>query len=205
MPRVDPKRRRIAASQGGVTLLEILFGIVLLAIGLMAQTASTLSEHRMVREQEYRSEALHVTKQFTERLRSDDDWAGLYARLRVLADAADTPGSGAVLLDDGREAYPPATYFSDFVPNDAMQDAVVLVDVPAAPLDADPTGPAFLREDVTDAHFGLPADLNGDGSTDGDARDGDYLVLPVRIIWRWVPSGEGTRELVLNTWIRGER
>ena len=77
--------------------------------------------------------------------------------------------------------------------------------MPAAPLAQDSTGPAFLREDVTAAAFGLPADLNGDGTIDGDARDADYAVLPVTVLFHWQDERGGARELRLSTWLHGDR
>jgi type II secretory pathway pseudopilin PulG len=189
----------------GFSLIEALFGLVLLAVALMAQVSTTLGEHRRADDLAARSEGLHMLKQFVERMRGDGDWAGLYPRLKALMEQASSPSAGAVRLDDGRESFPPQTYYPDFVTSGPMVGATILVDVPAAPLLTDPLGPAHLREDQTSSRFGLPADLSGDGTIDGDSHDGDYLALPVSITLRWQPNGEASRQMRLDTWIRGTR
>jgi hypothetical protein len=53
--------------------------------------------------------------------------------------------------------------------------------------------------------YGLPADLNGDGVVEASPRDDDYLMLPVVVRLRWRRAAEGSNEVVLATWLRGER
>lgn len=45
--------------------------------------------------------------------------------------------------------------------------------------------PAELREDLTDARFGTPLDLNVDGPIDSNNRGTDYRLLPVVVRVRW--------------------
>lgn len=196
---------RPATPEAGFSLIEWLVALVILAIGLLSHASLTMAEHRLSREEQLRSEGLHVARQFVERLRSDEDWTGLYARLRTQQDLADTPSAGAVTLDDGREAFVPQTYFPDFSLSEKLAAVHVLVDVPSGPDPVVPTDPPVLREDVAAPGYGLPTDLNGDGLVDSDPRDDDYAVLPVRVTLRWQPPGEGSRELVLTTWLRGDR
>ncbi len=82
---------RARAAQGGFTLLEVLIGGVVLAIGLLAHLSSTIAAHHLNVEQRLRSEALQTARQFIERLRSDEDWEGLYGRLRTLQDQPPQP------------------------------------------------------------------------------------------------------------------
>lgn len=204
LPAASRGRARRDA-QAGFSLIETLIGLTLLSIALLAQASSVFGEHRLSTEEQYRREALHAAQQLLERLRSDEDWAGLWARLWTLEEAAATPDPGATTLDDGRRAYAPQSYYADFTLTGLLRDVWVLIEVPAAPLDLDPTGPAVLREDLANPALGLPADLNGDGTVDGDARDADYAVLPLRVILRWTPPGEASRELRIATWLRGNR
>ena len=199
-------RARLCVSkpQAGAAVLEVLIAGVMLAIALIGHVSSTVAEHKLNEVQRARREALTATKQFVERLRSDEDWGGLYARLRLLQENAVAAGAGP-RLNDGRRAWFPTAYYADFVPPGDLGELRVLVDVPAAPLAVDPTGPTKLREDLNLVRFGLPADLNGDGVVDGEARGGDYAVLPVSITFRWVPTGKAPAELRVDTWIRGNR
>jgi hypothetical protein len=43
----------------------------------------------------------------------------------------------------------------------------------------------LLREDSTDSHFGMPRDLNGDGTIDANDHSGDYVLLPLRVRVSW--------------------
>jgi hypothetical protein len=43
----------------------------------------------------------------------------------------------------------------------------------------------LLRENSDDPHFGMPRDLNGDGSIDGNDHSGDYVLLPLRVRISW--------------------
>ena len=56
-----------------------------------------------------------------------------------------------------------------------------------------------LREDMVEARFGLPADLDGDGAITSDTRNTDYAALPVVAIFTWRPTGEDTRQFQLAT------
>lgn len=59
-----------------------------------------------------------------------------------------------------------------------------------------PTLGGVLREDVDDDDLGMPRDLNGDASVDGDDRSADYTVLPVLVRMEW--QGElGNRDVEL--------
>ena len=194
--------------QGGFTLPEVMVGLLVLALGLLVQVTTTMGEYRLSRDGRHRSQALHAADQVLQRLRSDEDWPGLYERLRVLRDDASVPGTLApseVRLGDGRRAYVPQAYYPDFAPPPLMQSLHVLIDVPSASLDGAPSQEAVLREDVTEGKFGLPADLDLDGKLDGPARDADHLVLPVRIHLYWELPGEGAQELAIPAWIRGSR
>jgi type II secretory pathway pseudopilin PulG len=192
-------------SQSGISLIEFLVAATLGAVGLMALVGSTLAEQRAARENVQRGVALAAAEEFQSLLQSDESWADLYSRLRTLRDQASQAGGTEPRLADGRKAWTPQAYYSAYVSPPDLVDLRVLVDVPAAPLDIDPSGPEFLREDVTAAAFGLPSDLNGDGVVDGAARDADYAVLPVVVFMRWNDLNGNSRELRMSAWVQGDR
>lgn len=198
-----PSRRPLPPSapcQGGFSLLEVLIGSVVIAIALLGHMASTFSEYRMARGEQTRSEALHVARQFVERMRSDDDFPGVYDRLRTLQLLADGPGTAGARLEDGRRSWEPHRYYADFVLPEWLADLTVLVDVPF-----DPANPLDLREDLALPRYGLPADLDGDGQVDAASRLADYRALPVVVTFRWQANGEAAHQMRLSTWLRGTR
>jgi type II secretory pathway pseudopilin PulG len=198
--RVQSIGRRAKAGQRGISLLEVLFGGIVLAVALLGHVASTFHEYRLAREEQTRSEVLAVARQFMERMRSDEDFAGMYQRLRTLQDLAAAPTVPGERLEDGRLAFPPTAYYPDFVLPELLASLGVLVDVPF-----DPAAPASLREDVEDPRFGLPADLDGDGTIDDLSHRADYEALPVLVHLRWRPHGEAAHQMRLATWLRGYR
>jgi hypothetical protein len=193
----SPKRLPSA----GFSLIEVLFGGVILSIAFLGHAATTFSEHRLAGAEAARTEALHAVRQFMERVRSEDDWGGLYARMLTLQRAAALPGGEGPRLQDGRRAFPATAYFPEFYVNPGVRELGVLVDVPSSPLEA---GGSELREDADTPLYGLPADLNGDGVIDGAAHDGDYRALPVVVRFRWTPRGEAPEELRIATWLRSD-
>jgi type II secretory pathway pseudopilin PulG len=197
--RTHPCRKR--PGQSGFSLLEVLFGGVILSIAFLGHAATSYSEHRLAGFETSRSEALHAVRQFMERVRSEDDFAGLYARLRTLQRAAALPGKDGARLADGRRAWPARAYFPEFVTNATVRELGILVDVPFTTLDG---GATELREDADMPAFGLPADLNGDGVVEATARDLDYRALPVVVTFRWTPRGEAPEELRVATWLRSD-
>lgn len=190
----------------------MLVAVAIFAFGLMAHASSNLAAQNLTRAEARNSVALQTVKGFTEALRSDTEWETLYGFLCDRLDMA--------------SAHPCTMYVSDFPVPAELGAVEVRVDVPrSAPVDGsggagggtvpgDGTLPGgeeggstapILREDVSMTTFGLPYDLNGDGTMDADARDGDYLVLPMRITFRWSAPGEAPQELTVFSWLRGER
>lgn len=160
------------SKRGGFTLLEVLVGGVVLTLGAVGMAGAMLSSLTL------------------QRCESDAALARVAAR-RVLEELS---------ASDFREAY--ALY------NQSTQDDAgltltargpnfVVAGLRARPGDADgqcgrvlfPTviagGVEWLREDVVDAAFGMPRDLNADGAIDGQNRAADYELLPVRVRVEW--------------------
>ncbi len=178
-------------------MLEVLCGGVVISIAMLGHVASTLSEHQMAADGQYRSEALQLARQFIERMRGDEDFAGLLGRIRTVQIATNLPGG--VALANGRRAYAPDTYYPDFVLPSELDSMVVRVEVPL-----DPTTKS-LREDLDEPWFGLPRDLDGDGDIDAEARDDDYRALPLSLTFHWTPPGRPACELRFSTWLGGRR
>ena len=68
---------------------------------------------------------------------------------------------------------------------------------PSDPADA----PELLRENVTDALFGMPRDLTGEGDVDGDDHALDYRLLPVAAVLEWRSSTGQGRVLRFETYL----
>lgn len=188
--------------QAGFGLLEAIIGLTILAVALAAYVSTSLTHQRLADTMAVRSEVHQLARHFMERLRGDPEWDTLYAHLRTLQTQAEVSGTPGTRLDDGRLAYPLTTYYPEIAIPENLRSLVVLVDVPHA---TSPIDDVILQEDVVDAKYGLPVDLNGDGHMDADARDADYVALPVVVTFHWTPRGEATRELRLSTALRGVR
>ena len=217
--------------EGGFSIFEVLIGATILAVALLGHTASIFSEHRLSEGERARSIAVLAAEQFLERMRSDDEWASQYGRLntlRALSRLAPTGDLKSVptetwfdqeallaayelasgdhaFLEDGRLVFPPQVYYDDFVSPSGLHGFHVLVDVPAAPLGADLTGPPVLREDLFVDAFALPADLNGDGTIDDEAHDSDYMAIPIRVSVRFSHSDGKFEEFKIGAWLWGYR
>lgn len=194
--------RRSPRVEGGFVLMDVLLGAIVLAIALLGHAASVLSSHRLDQSVECRGDALATLEKFVDRLRSDPDWDGLYARVVDLsAESASDATLSSIAVDLSLPTHAPTDYYSDFVAPTHLGTVTVLVQVPSTTR----TGVAALREDASAPRYGLPADLDGSGTVDGAARDDDYLSLPVVVRLRWQRAGEDAEEIVMATWLRGER
>jgi hypothetical protein len=189
-----PRRR-----EAGFTLPEVVAGVGVLAVALLGHAASSFGEQRLARAGQYRSEAVDVARQFVERLRGDEDFAGLLSRVRLLQ--TDDDGAGAVTLEDGRVGYPPSSYCTGFLLPSSLSGLVVRVEAPLL----DSGEGAVLREDLDLPYLGLPADLDGDGAIDDESHDLDYRALPLSLTFQWTAPGHAPATMRLATWIRGDR
>jgi hypothetical protein len=139
--------------------------------------------------------ALQSVREFVERMRADEDWGTLYARLRVKADAAETTGA---------RGFVPTEYYEDFTVPEGLGTVLVLVEVPSS-APSSGTGANVLREDAVLPEFGLPFDLNGDGTLDALDHGADYMALPFTVRLRWTPPGEAEQEIAVSTWMGGNQ
>lgn len=196
--------RRRSPRQAGFGLVEVLFSAAILVIAVMANASGVSSAHTGTKALNERSKALEVLSRFIERIRGDDDWAGLYARLRVLSrESTRDTGFTWLSVDPLLRTYPATTYYSDFETPTDLGTITFLIQVPASR--AAIGSPLTLRESQVAPRYGLPADLNGDGVVDSSSREGDYRALPVVVRMRWARRSGSVEELIMPTWLRGER
>lgn len=193
------RRRRVEA---GFTLVETLVGGAVLSLALLGHAASVATTHGMNGSVEERGIALQALSRFLERLRADPDWSGLYARLRPLStESAADAGLSRLDVDLSLATHPVASYYADLEMPASLGTVTVLVQVPSKTVDSI----SALREDLVAPRFGLPYDLSGDGAIDGLSRDDDYRMLPVVVRLRWRHPPRAAQEVVVSTWLRGER
>ena len=121
----------------------------------------------------------------------------------LAVDDYDATRANYVSLRDGRRAFAPQTYYDDFSTPAGVRDFHVAVEVPSAPT-ATTTSPV-LREDLPLQRFGLPADLNGDGTIDDQSHTDDYRAIPIIVTFRWTTSTGAAEEMRLSTWVWGYR
>jgi type II secretory pathway pseudopilin PulG len=205
VPKPGPKGKRDAVARrlaGGFTLIDGVIGTTILVIAILGMVASAFSGRHLSRRVEERGVAFATLGRFVERIRADADWAGLYSRLRPLSqESADDKTLASLAVDTTLPTRPAASYYADFNVPTTLGTVTFLVQVPVATTGGAPA----LRENTVAPRYGLPYDLNGDGVIDGDARDADYRSLPIVARLRWEHPGEATQEVLLTTWLRGDR
>jgi hypothetical protein len=186
-------RERNRRAERGLGLVEMLMAVVIGVLGLLAHASGILQGHNLARSEESRTIALQTMRELLERLRNDDDWASLYSRL-------------GALLDSNGGWHATSSYYVDLEPSARLGTCSLRIDVPRFAAEDPVASPGlFLREDVDDDVFGLPHDLDGDGTLGTATLDARYLVLPVRVRLRWQAAGEPGQEIRISTWLTGER
>lgn len=183
-------------------LFEVLLATTILVTGLLAFIASIGSAQKLGRTVEENAVALATCEKLMERLRADTSWGTIYSRLRIRS-VESTADTGLTWLKTDRTLMTqlPSAYFSGFTVPASLGTVTVLVQVPRNIINGVPG----LRENMIAPRYGLPSDLNGDGVIDDKLRDTDYLALPIVIRVRWVRKGRPAQEVVMATWLRGER
>jgi Tfp pilus assembly protein PilV len=200
---VGPARRlRRARLDAGFSVVEVMVAGFLLVLGALGFASSVCTSHVLATAVTERGQACETLHRLVERLRADPDWNDLYARLKLLTE--ESAGDGALAwrkVDLSLRTHPLTTYYADLVPPTTLGTVSALVQVPASDVD----GVATLRESQAAPRYGLPADLDGDGRVDGDDRAADYRTLPVVVRLRWQRPPRAANEIVLSTWLRGDR
>jgi hypothetical protein len=173
-----------------------------LVVSALGFAASVGTGHKLAVSIEERGLAAETLQRVVERLRADPDWNGLYVRLKALSSESTGDTGGTWLKGDTTlTTYPLTTYYSDLVAPTTLGTVTALVQVPVTTV----SGVAALRESAVAPRYGLPADLNGDGAVDGASRGDDYRSIPVVVRLRWQRAGRTAHEIVLGTWLRGDR
>ena len=181
-----PCPRPLARGRAGMTLVEVLLGMLVLVVAVGATMGAVGSFARLEESNRETSAAHFGARRALERLRGVP-FADAFAAFN--ADPSDDPAG----------APGPDFAVAGLRPQDGDADGLagrILFPVP-------PAGPLFLVENLDAPGFGLPLDLNGDGLLDGDNRAGDYASLPVRIRVEW-RGVSGNRFIELDTLLRGD-
>jgi prepilin-type N-terminal cleavage/methylation domain-containing protein len=160
-----------ARSRQGLTLLELLFCITLLAIGISAIARLTVGMARaggMAHDAELASQAARA---MLERIQAESFSQAFRSFNALPADDPGGPGTapGANFAVAGLRALPGDP--------DGLPGEVVF-----------PTGagqPGVLSENVVDPRLGMPRDLDGNGLVDGANHATNYNLLPVLVRVRW--------------------
>ncbi|HLX62365.1 MAG TPA: prepilin-type N-terminal cleavage/methylation domain-containing protein [Planctomycetota bacterium] len=154
----------------GMTILEVLVAMAVLAVGLMAVISAIMSTSELSLANQEELLAVNVVRQ-------------------KLAEIKDTPFIS--IFSQYGPGTPNATVDVSSLQAGTLQNGVLNIVFPV-------NAAGRLDETVVDAELGMPQDLNGNGvSTDTDVSS-TYTVLPVRIHVQWT-SRTGARELSLNT------
>jgi len=188
--------------QRGFALIDVLIAGCVLVIGSLGLAASVCTSHRLAQSVEERGLAVATAQRLVERLRADPDWNGLYARLLPLSreSAGDTTLTW-LKVDPSLPTYPLSTYYADLTAPSTLGTVTALVQVPSSTV----AGVAALREDLVAPRYRLPHDLNGDLVVDSNARSADYRSIPVVVRLRWQRAPRQPDEIVICTWLRGDR
>jgi len=196
------RRGSPAGSEAGFTLIEVLVANVILALAILGFVHCILVGNKVNRATEERALAVVSLGRFMERMRADTSWKDLYDRLRPLSsESANDPGLASLAVDTSLRTWPVTDYYPDLGVPPSLGTVRFLVQVPTTGF----LGVPSLVESVDAPRYGLPNDLNGDGLIDSNPRDGDYTALPVVVRLRWGRPSEKPKEVVLATWLRGER
>jgi prepilin-type N-terminal cleavage/methylation domain-containing protein len=188
--------------QAGFALIEVLLASAILVLALLGHAASVAAEHTLAKSLNDRGLAIQTLQKVIERVRADPDWSGLYATLRAKStESSGDTGLSWLKEDTSLTTYALTSYYSDLVAPTSLGTVTVLIQVPSTTV----SGVAALRENATAPRYGLPHDLNGDGTIDGNSRDSDYRSVPIVARLRWKRGAQNAQEVVLTTWITGER
>jgi len=190
------------AAAAGFSLVEVLIANCVLAISILVYVQCIGTETKLNRATQEQTLAVVTLGRFVERLRADSSWPTLYARLVARSsESADDAGRTHLDMDPKLPTWPVTTYFTDLGVPATLGTVSFLVQVPAVVQ----AGVSVLCETEVAPRYGLPHDLNGDGAIDGNSRNNDYTALPLVVRLRWQHPGEQAREVLLATWLRGER
>lgn len=169
-------------AEAGFTLLELIMGATILAIGVCGLAATLTYSMTLAQTNRESAEARIAAKEILELVRAVpvEDVFATFNSVKEDDPVTDgiAPGDTFVITRSSEEG--------------TTSSYTARVEFPV-----DDQGGA-LREDVDDPLLGMPRDLNGDGLIDSENHSDDYQVLPLRITVLW--SGKnGPREFEICT------
>lgn len=215
----SPPSPRQRSRRRGVGLIDCLMSIVVISLSTFGYLAASMSSTRLEVETRAVAVAVELTRDVLEELQATP-LAELVARYND--DPADDPGGagtsrGASFVLDTRRSVEETHGRNgpkhgggkhlglDNAKVDGAKDAIpgqMKCEV-RIPTWKDGGGVAQLTENSDLPEFGLPADLNGDGTIDGTNRIAQFHVLPVVIRMEWPKSDGSTRSLDFATVLGG--
>lgn len=176
--RTVARSRLPASPRHGMTVIELLVTMTILAVALQMTAAALINTGRVEPQQRETSLAMDAARSMSELLRSSDP-VHMFALYND--DPADDPGGAG----------------TGFGANFAVPGLVALED------DVDgfvgrvefPSIAGELREDFEDRDLGMPRDLDLDGEIDDLDHAADFHVLPYRLVVEWRSQSRQERRL----------
>lgn len=167
-------------------MIEVLIAISLIVVGVAALSGSIVSGSRLSTNRKETGIASEAIRRTLEQIQGEA-FSDVFARYNT--DPGDDPGGAGTA---------PGANFAVRGLNPQPGDADGFVGRITFP-QVDQGSVAMLREDVVDANWGMPRDLNADGlAPDADDHSGDYVLLPIRITLDWRGTA-GDRTVVFET------
>ncbi|MEL6713378.1 MAG: hypothetical protein AAFP86_06370 [Planctomycetota bacterium] len=165
-----------------MTLVDVLMAMSILIVAVALTSVSITSSARYAGGAREKAIAYEAAEAMFAQLEAHG-FATVYADYNASTadDAADSPGPTFTV--DGLD---PRTDDAD-----GSVGAILFPETDAAP--------GTLREDLNDARFGLPADLDLDGAIDATDKSTSYRLLPVRIEVEW-RGGRVVVDGMLSQW-----
>lgn len=181
-----PYRR--AGARSGSGFLELLIAISVVAVGLLAYSRSMVDSVDLAEANRETTVATAAAQRMVERL-----YAMEAAQVLALynGDPTDDPAGAGSAPGSGFAVEGLAVRAGDA---DGLAGEIVF------PLD----GGGTLREDLDEATFRMPRDLDLDGAVDGADRGADYELLPVCVRVGW-HGASGERQVEIRTILGGHR
>jgi hypothetical protein len=165
-------------------MIEVMFGLVILTVGVLGFSRAMVSSIRASKSTDDVNRATKAAHAVLQRIEAE---AFADAFRRFNDDKTDDPGGAGTA---------PGAHFAVQGLNAEPDDADGLpLDVVFPTQAGDPTR---LREDVVITELGMPRDLNGDNVIDGNDHSVDYRLLPVLVRVRW-RSAAGPGRLEFKT------